>query len=163
VASLKLLALIPAPVTGDVLQKLLDDALYTGLRQLRVKGAEYQQFIDEFMQAAVSQYVTVSVVTAALRSIYVSIMLVLWWPSNAILVTGWRECEFNSWCSLVDVNVKVPFSALTLLIMVALCNKADHYIFALWFLSFFLSSFFPRLISAAIDWMSIILPHIVWP
>jgi len=77
VASLKLLALIPAPVTGDVLQKLLDDALYTGLRQLRVKGAEYQQFIDEFMQAAVSQYVTVSVVTAALRSIYVSIMLVL--------------------------------------------------------------------------------------
>jgi len=31
-------------------------------------------------------------------------------------------------------------------IMVTLCNKADHYIFALWFLSFFF--FFPRLISA---------------
>jgi len=27
-------------------------------------------------------------------------------------------------------------------LMVALCNRADHYIFALWFLSFFLSSFF---------------------
>ena len=25
------------------------------------------------------------------------------------------------------------------------------------------SSFFPRLISAAVDWMSIILPHMVWP
>jgi len=49
-------------------------------------------------------------------------------------------------------------------IMVALCNWADHYIFALWFLSFFLLSFFfPRLISAAIDWMSTILPHMVWP
>jgi len=36
------------------------------------------------------------------------------------------------------------------LIMAALCNRAVHYIFALWFLSFFLSSiFFPRLISAA--------------
>ena len=38
---------------------------------------------------------------------------------------------------------------------------------ALWFLSssFFLllSSFFPRLISAAADWMSTILPHMVWP
>jgi len=42
--------------------------------------------------------------------------------------------------------------------MAALCNKADHYIFALWFLSFvfffLLLSFFPRLISAASDWIS---------
>ena len=40
-------------------------------------------------------------------------------------------------------------------IMVALCNRADHYIFALWFLSFFSfsssSSFFPRLISLVRD------------
>jgi len=28
---------------------------------------------------------------------------------------------------------------------------------------FFLLSFFPRLISAAADWMSAILPHMVWP
>jgi len=49
------------------------------------------------------------------------------------------------------------------LFMVALCNRADHYIFMLWFvlLSFFL--FFPRLISAVGDWMFTILWHIVWP
>jgi len=41
--------------------------------------------------------------------------------------------------------------------MVALCNKADHYIFAV------VSSFFPRLISAIGDWMSPIPPHMVWP
>ena len=49
--------------------------------------------------------------------------------------------------------------------MVALCNRADHYIFIL-FLSFFLSSFFfffPRLISAVGDWMFTILWHMVWP
>jgi len=32
--------------------------------------------------------------------------------------------------------------------MVALCNRADHYIFALWFLSFFLLSFFLSFISS---------------
>jgi len=46
-----------------------------------------------------------------------------------------------------------------MIIMVALCNRADHYIFALWFLL----SFLPRLISAAVDWMSTILCHMVWP
>jgi len=46
--------------------------------------------------------------------------------------------------------------------MVALWNRADHYIFAPCFL--LLSSFFfPRLISAVTDWMSAILPHMVWP
>ena len=30
-------------------------------------------------------------------------------------------------------------------------------------ISIFLLSFFPRLISAAVDWMSTILPHMVWP
>jgi len=46
--------------------------------------------------------------------------------------------------------------------MVALWNRETIYIFMLWFvlLSFF---FFPRLISAAADWMSAILPHMVWP
>jgi len=43
--------------------------------------------------------------------------------------------------------------------MAALCNRAGHYIFALWFLS----SFFPCLISAVTDWISAILPHMVWP
>ena len=51
-------------------------------------------------------------------------------------------------------------------IMVALCNRADHYIFMLFLLlllllSFFL--FFPRLISAVGDWMFTILWHMVWP
>jgi len=41
-----------------------------------------------------------------------------------------------------------------MLIMAALCNRAGHYIFALWFLLFF-----PRLISAVADWMSTILLH----
>jgi len=48
------------------------------------------------------------------------------------------------------------------LFMVALWNRADHYIFARWFLlSFFF--FFRRLISAVADWMSAILPRLVWP
>jgi len=42
------------------------------------------------------------------------------------------------------------------------CNRAGHYIFALWFLSIFYL-FFPRLISAATDWMSTILLHMAWP
>jgi len=41
-------------------------------------------------------------------------------------------------------------------------DRAGHYIFALWFLSFFYL-FFRRLISAAADRMSTILPHMVWP
>jgi len=45
--------------------------------------------------------------------------------------------------------------------MVALWNRTDHYIFALWFL--LLSIFFPALISAVADWISAILPHMVWP
>ena len=53
--------------------------------------------------------------------------------------------------------------------MVALCNRADHYIFILFLSSsfFFLllssSSFFPRLVSAVGDWMFTILWHMVWP
>ena len=52
------------------------------------------------------------------------------------------------------------------LFMVALWNRADHYKFhpvvssSIFYL---LSSFFPRLISATVDWMSTILRHMVWP
>jgi len=46
-------------------------------------------------------------------------------------------------------------------VMVTLWNRVDHYIFMLLFV--LSSSFFPRLISAAADWMSAILPHMVWP
>ena len=49
--------------------------------------------------------------------------------------------------------------------MAALWNRAGHYIFILWFLSFIylVSSFFPHLISSVADWMSTILAHMVWP
>ena len=43
----------------------------------------------------------------------------------------------------------------SLIIMAAPLNRAGHYGF------FFL--LFPRLFSAVTDWMSTILPHIVWP
>ena len=49
------------------------------------------------------------------------------------------------------------------LIMVALCNMADHMYFHPVSFFFFFLSFFPRLISAVGDWMSAILPHMVWP
>jgi len=52
------------------------------------------------------------------------------------------------------------FCTTSIFVMAALWNRAGHYIFILWFLS---SSFFPRLISAVGDWMSTILPHMVWP
>ena len=46
--------------------------------------------------------------------------------------------------------------------MAALRIRCGHYIFVLWFLSFFLS-FFPCLISAVVDCMSTILQHMVRP
>jgi len=46
--------------------------------------------------------------------------------------------------------------------MAALRSRCGHYIFARWFL-LLSSSFFPRIISAVGDWMSTILPHMMWP
>jgi len=42
-------------------------------------------------------------------------------------------------------------------VMATLWNRAGHYIFALWRLLVF-----PRLILAVTEWMSTILPHMVW-
>ena len=50
---------------------------------------------------------------------------------------------------ILYLRVTQPMS--NMFFMVGLCNRADHYIFALLFLS---SIFFPRLISAAAGWMS---------
>jgi len=49
------------------------------------------------------------------------------------------------------------------LFMVALWNRALHYIFILSFVLSFSFLFFPHLVSAAADWMSAILAHMVWP
>jgi len=51
----------------------------------------------------------------------------------------------------------------TTFIMVALCNRADHYLYFCPVISIFFLSFFSRLISLVGDWMSTILPHMVWP
>jgi len=60
-------------------------------------------------------------------------------------------------------TIAKPRNLLISYFMVALCNTADHIYFHP--VSFFLSSsfLFPRLISAAGDWMSTILLHMVWP
>jgi len=91
-------------------------------------------------------------------------------------ITAWhsnsgRQPNFaalNRVCHLYSAGRPSRWVLAHILVMVTLCNKADtlcnradHYIFALWFLSS--SSFFPGLISAVGDWMSTVLPHMVWP
>ena len=65
------------------------------------------------------------------------------------------------------VRTKIPLMSILLssLVMAALCNRGAIIFLPCSFyllLSFFFF-FFPRLISAAGDWMSTILPHMVWP
>ena len=67
----------------------------------------------------------------------------------------------NSWRNLARYSATNILN--NYIIKVALCNRADHYIFALWYVSIFFIFFFRRLISVAADWMSTILPHVMWP
>jgi len=68
-----------------------------------------------------------------------------------------RICKYSAVQWRVQIIIFVNSllsSSITTLIMVDVWNRVDHYIFALWFLlSFFLLSFFPRLISAVVDWI----------
>jgi len=43
-------------------------------------------------------------------------------------------------CGSIVIKSDIVWKFQRVLILVALCNSADHYIFALWFLSSFLSS-----------------------
>jgi len=74
------------------------------------------------------------------------------------------HCSRHAHSSLIYVLYFYGHDCRYRIIMAALCNRAGHYIFALWFflLSFFFS-FFPRLISAVADRMYTILLHVVWP
>jgi len=80
--------------------------------------------------------------TLVLANLYIVSASLL--PSDATNV-GYNECE--------DIIT---------LVMASLRSRCGHYILPC---GFFLSSFFffPRLISAVGDWMSTILPHMVWP
>jgi len=62
-------------------------------------------------------------------------------------------------CYFFRIIIIVDFHSSYLLIlhlfMAALRSNCGHYIFALWFLSYSSSSFFPRLISTVAEWMSL--------
>ena len=76
------------------------------------------------------------------------------------LWTGISSCVYLSYV----YNIRcLYFLRTSWLIMATLRSRCGHYIFALWFLCSIFLSFFPRLISAVGDWMSTILPHMVWP
>jgi len=64
---------------------------------------------------------------------------------------------------LVAAVITPPYGSMEgYLVMVALCNRADHNIFMLFLSSFFsFLLFFPRLNSAVGDWMFTILWHMV--
>ena len=75
---------------------------------------------------------------------------------SVCIQTGQIKFNFTS-VSVLNYTViltSTSFHKYLNLIIVALCNRADHYILILWLL--LSSSFFPRLISAVGDWMSTI-------
>jgi len=86
-------------------------------------------------------------------------------PAAQRLLRNFRSLPPPPWLRRRDsTRVTIARSASVRLVMAVLWNRTGHYIFVLWFFLLHLSSIsFPRLISAVADWMSIILPHMVWP
>jgi len=77
--------------------------------------------------------------------------------SSAVLPILSKCCYYMQWTAEGSV-----FSTVCdFFVMAALHSRCGHYIFLLWF--FFLSIFFPHVISAVADWMFTILPRMVWP
>jgi len=66
----------------------------------------------------------------------------------------YHQCDVSS--LMCSVKSLLPF-------MAALWNMAGHYIFILWFLLLSIVLFSSSITSAVADYMSTILPHIVWP
>jgi len=91
--------------------------------------------------------------------------------STRSIIVCWRRTQFGrcsfsvlGWMSEMGLSpeqITYWWALKTYLFMVALCNRADHYIFILFLL--LLLFLFPRLISAVGDWMFAILRHMVWP
>ena len=78
---------------------------------------------------------------------------------NGVVILEWLQWFINVFTCLILMSQSIfDLHVNILLVMAALWNRADHYIFMLWFVLFF-----PRLISAVGDWMSTILPHMLWP
>jgi len=99
-----------------------------------------------------------------------------WWSeystirySSVIIGTPFDwNCSSLSSCCIVEktrcgqVILTDILPAYLFLFMAALDSRC-RYILQLWFLSFYLLSFFPRLFSAVGDCMSTILQHMMWP
>jgi len=83
------------------------------------------------------------------------------WTTGTTETNGQLCRQFRR--SVVSLFLNLSLVGEKIIIMATLCNRAGHHIFALWCLSssiFYLS--FPRLISAAADWMYYH-THMVWP
>ena len=103
-------------------------------------------------------------------------------PDNSILITANMQSEtgfpsshqlksYVASKSFLKLAARAVLSADAGLLVMFVNNKllwspygiGQTVIFSCCGLFFFLLFFFPRLISAAADWMSAILPHMVWP
>ena len=88
-------------------------------------------------------------------------------PPKANFVISKRTTAEDGVCVQIINYASIVLVVLLRFIMAALCNRGPLYfcpvisIFFFFFFFFFL--FFPRLISAATDWISTILLHMAWP